>query len=326
MKLSRFAKYAWAVVAINLVVIVWGGFVRATGSGAGCGSHWPLCNGQVIPRAPTTEMLIEFSHRISSGIALLSVVVLLIWAYRAYARGHAVRRGAAVAMALMVVEALIGAGLVLLEYVAYNVSVARAWWMAGHLLNTFLLMAALSLTAWWASGGQPLRLRGQGAGQRTTVWLLGGALAGLLVLGMSGAVTALGDTLVLGGGISPDESPIVAGLVGMRIYHPLIAFVVGALVAAAAWIVHARRPGVAARRIAVFILAVYALQLLLGALNVALKAPVWIQMLHLLLSNLIWVGVVLLAAAALGSEVQEGTTAPAARPVAPAGGAAPRVS
>jgi heme A synthase len=198
--------------------------------------------------------------------------------------------------------------------------------MAGHLLNTFLLMAALSLTAWWASGGTPLRLRGQGAGQSTIVWLLGAALAGLLVLGMSGAITALGDTLVLGGGISPDESPIVAGLVGMRIYHPLIAFVVGALVAAAAWLVRVRRPGLATRRISTFILVVYALQLLLGALNVALKAPVWIQMLHLLLSNFIWVGVVLLAAAALGSAAQEAAAAPAPRPVSQAGGAAPRAS
>ena len=124
-KNQRFTVYAWAVLAYNLIVIMWGAFVRATGSGAGCGSHWPLCNGVVIPRAPTTETMIEFSHRISSGLALVSVVVLLIWAYRSYPSGGSVRRGAAWSMFFMVLEALVGAGLVLFEYVAANVSVAR---------------------------------------------------------------------------------------------------------------------------------------------------------------------------------------------------------
>lgn len=89
----RFAAFAWANVAYNLLVILWGAFVRATGSGAGCGDHWPLCDGQVIPRAPSTEMLIEFTHRLTSGVALLGAVALLVWAFRAYGRGHRVRRG-----------------------------------------------------------------------------------------------------------------------------------------------------------------------------------------------------------------------------------------
>ncbi len=293
----RFARYAWGVVLLNIVVIVWGAFVRATGSGAGCGDNWPLCQGEVIPRPESIETVIEFSHRVTSGLALISVVVLLIWAFRAFPRGSAVRKGAVASMIFMILEALIGAALVLLEYVAFNVSVGRAIWMGGHLINTFLLMAALTLTAWWGQGGQPLRLRNQGA----VGWTLLGAVVGMLVLGVSGAITALGDTLVLTGGISPAENALVATLVDLRIFHPLIAFVVGALVGLAAWVVMKRRPGQTTQRMGRAIIALYVVQLLVGSLNVALKAPVWLQLAHLAITTTIWILLVMLAAAALAA-------------------------
>lgn len=294
---TRFAVYAWAVVGYNLIVIMWGAFVRATGSGAGCGSHWPLCNGEVIPRAPSTETLIEFSHRITSGFALLSVVVLLVWAVRAYPRRHPVRRAAAVSMFFMVVEALIGAGLVLLEYVATNVSVARAYWMAGHLVNTFLLLAALALTAWWASGYPAPKLRGQG----WFAWALAPAFIGMLILGASGGITALGDTLVYGAGMRPEDSPVLAALVDLRIYHPLLAFLVGAILLVTLLLAMRSRPSSRVRQLSWILGSLYVVQLLLGAVNVALKAPVPIQLIHLLISNFIWIALVLLASAALAN-------------------------
>jgi len=302
--LNRFARYTWGVVALNLFVIVWGGFVRASGSGAGCGAHWPACNGQLIPRAESVETLIEFSHRVTSGLALLAVVLLLIWAWRAYPRGHVVRVGAVYSMVFMVIEALIGAGLVLLELVAYNVSIARAYWMAGHLVNTFLLVGALVLTAWWASGGERLQVRRQGA-VWTTLLL---AILAMMVLGASGAVTALGDTLVLGGGISPEESPIVATLVDLRIYHPIIAFVAGAFVALAAWLARVQRQSATTLRLSTWLFGLYGLQLTLGALNVALKAPIWLQMVHLFMTNVIWILLVLLVAAALDHRLAAGSS------------------
>ena len=293
----RFARYAWGVVLLNIVVIVWGAFVRATGSGAGCGDNWPLCQGEVIPRPESIETVIEFSHRVTSGLALISVVVLLIWAFRAFPKGSVVRKGAVASVIFMILEALIGAALVLLEYVAFNVSVGRAIWMGGHLINTFLLMAALTLTAWWGQGGQPLRLRNQGA----VGWTLLGAFVGMLVLGVSGAITALGDTLVLTGGISPAENALVATLVDLRIFHPLIAFVVGALVGLAAWVAMKQRPGQTTQRIGRAIIALYVMQLLVGSLNVALKAPVWLQLVHLAITTTIWILLVMLAAAALAA-------------------------
>jgi heme A synthase len=279
---------------------LWGAFVRATGSGAGCGNHWPLCNGELAPRTPALETLIEFSHRATSGIALLLTAGLLVWALRRYRKGHVVRIGAGLSMVFLVVEALIGAGLVLFEYVAANASLARAFWMAGHLANTFFLLAGLTLTAWWAMGGAPLRLRGQGQ----TGLMLGLALSAMVILGASGGITALGDTLVLTAGITPAESAVVALLVDLRIYHPLLALAVGVLVGLAAWTAMSKRPGVATQRFGRWVITLFVTQLLLGALNVALKAPVWIQLSHLLLADLIWVALVLLSAAALARTSQ----------------------
>src|SRR5687768_1412604 len=91
----RFATYAWFVTALTLAVILWGAVVRASKSGDGCGDHWPLCNGSVVPDASQTKTLVEFAHRATSGIAFLLVVVLGVWAFRAFGRGHAVRAAAA---------------------------------------------------------------------------------------------------------------------------------------------------------------------------------------------------------------------------------------
>lgn len=300
MKRSSFANYTWGVLAYHLLVILWGAFVRATGSGAGCGNHWPLCNGELMPRAPALETLIEFSHRTTSGIALLLTAGLLVWALRRYPKGHIVRTGASFSMVFLVMEALIGAGLVLFEYVATNATLARAYWMAGHLANTFFLLASLTLTAWWAMGGSPLRLRGQGP----VAVVLSIAWAAMVLLGASGGITALGDTLVLRAGITPAESAVVALLVDLRIYHPLLALAVGALVGLAAWMAMAKRPSAATQRFGRWAIGLFVVQLLLGALNVALKAPVWIQLSHLLLADLIWIALVLLSAAALAQTRQ----------------------
>ena len=94
MRLTGLARFAWGVLAINIVVILWGAFVRASGSGAGCGSHWPLCNGEVVPVAVQVQTVIEFTHRVTSGTAFLLVIGLLVWARRAFPVGHQVRAAA----------------------------------------------------------------------------------------------------------------------------------------------------------------------------------------------------------------------------------------
>lgn len=305
MKLSRFAQYAWAVLFFNLLVIVWGAYVRASSSGAGCGSHWPLCNGEVIPRTPTIKTLIEFSHRLSSGVALLLVVGLLVWAFRTFARRHPARTFARLAMLLMLLEAAIGAGLVLFELVAENKSIARALWMSAHLINTFLLVAMLAFTAWAASTEERFRLRGQGY----INWLLFVAMAGTLLLGVSGAVTALGGTLFpvtsLAEGLRQDLSPTAHILIRLRFYHPFIAVGVSTLLIITALLVRAWRGGEWTTRWAKTLIAVVLMQLVAGLVNLLLHAPIWLQLVHLLLADVIWLALALLAYTALAQPVRE---------------------
>src|SRR5690606_16442555 len=280
MKLDRLAGYAWGVLTLNLGVILWGAYVRATGSGAGCGSHWPLCNGEVLPRSPGLETFIEFTHRASSGLALLAEIVRFLWARRARPAGHPARTAAALSLVFIVVEALLGAGLVLFELVAENDSSLRAFSMVAHLVNTFILVAVLALTAWFASGGRPITIRGQG----NTLLLLGGALLALLVVGGTGAIAALGDTLFpsesLGQGLRNSFSSEAHPLIKLLRYHPLLAIFVGLYVAVAARYVHRRTPSLAARRLRDAVGALYLAQLLAGTVNMVLLAPVTLQMVH----------------------------------------------
>lgn len=296
--MTRFARYAWAVLAGNFAVVLWGAYVRASGSGAGCGSHWPLCNGVVIPRAPELATLIEFVHRLTSGTALLLVAGLFVWARRAAPRRSPVRAAAGAAVAFMLGEALIGAWLVLFELVAHNASLTRAFSLGAHLLNTFLLLGSLALTAWWASRGAPARWRGPAP----AAWAFGlGALA-TLGAGMSGAIAALGDTLFPSGslaeGFRADLSPTAHLLVRLRVLHPTLAIAAGAwlLVLSAA---AARRREPAPRVLARALGGLVAAQWLAGAVNLVLLAPVPLQLVHLALADIVWIVLVLLAASVL---------------------------
>jgi len=299
MKLLRnqpaFRHFAWGLLAYTVLVILWGGFVRASGSGAGCGNHWPLCNGEVIPHSPTLNTLIEFSHRLTSGLAGALAIALVMWAFFSFGRKAPVFRASVAVLVFMMLEGAIGAGLVLFEYVAYNPSIARAYWMAAHLTNTFFLLAALTLAAWWASGGHLPRVRGNGRDG----WMVLASLLGLLVLGASGAVTALGDTLVIGGGLDPADNAIVAALVGLRIYHPILACLMFVLVAATVYVSGRRSPSTWASRFGQAVVGLMLLQLLIGLLNVQLHAPIWLQMIHLLMTDLIWIGFILFSAESL---------------------------
>ena len=295
-----FVRYAWGTLAYTVGVILWGAFVRATGSGAGCANNWPLCNGEVIPRPERIETLIEFTHRATSGIAFLLVVGMAIWAFRRFARGHRVRWASGLAVVFMIAEALIGAGLVLFELVADNASIARAYWMAGHLLNTFFLLATLTLTAWWSTHDRPLAVRQSGG------WAvgLGVALFGMVLTSTSGAVTALGDTLYRLGETEPSATAEL--LIGLRSIHPILAIGASVVVLVIVMAAAQARSSALAQRLSRWIAGGLIGQLGLGALNVALSAPVWMQLAHLLVADLVWIGLIVFAATALA------TTAPTA--------------
>jgi len=300
--MNRFAKFAWATLGWNMFVILWGAFVRASGSGAGCGSHWPLCTGEIIPREPAIETLIEVTHRITSGVALILVLILLIGAYRLYPKGSIVRKGAIGSAAFILIEAMLGAGLVLFELTANNDSVARAIAIAIHLLNTFILLAWISLTAWWASGGKPITLKRKGI----LPWLILTSAVAIAILGMSGGITALGDTLFpsesIASTLAEQNAPNAHFLIQLRIYHPIIAVLVGMMGLYILRFIHRKSFDLTTRRLILLLGVLVLTQWSLGLTNVILLAPIWLQIIHLFVADTVWITFVLLSASILAVE------------------------
>ena len=139
-------NFAWFVLVYNVIVILWGAVVRATGSGAGCGDQWPLCDGAAIPQSPQFHTMVEFTHRMMSGGALILILALLVWTWRATAKGHLARWTAGIALVLVLNEAFLGA--LLVTVASHSASVATGVLLFScHLTNTLLLVAALALTA-----------------------------------------------------------------------------------------------------------------------------------------------------------------------------------
>lgn len=319
--MNRFAAYAWAVVAYNVLVILWGALVRATGSGAGCGEHWPLCNGQVVPVAHEIETVIEFIHRVTSAVGFVMVAALSVWSRRAFAAGHPARRAAAWSFGFMVVESLVGAFIVVRALTGDDSSVARAVVIAAHQTNTLLLLGALALTAWWAQ-----REPAPAARRAALTAALGAGLLGMLLLGSSGAITALGDTLFkpasLADGLRQKLEPGAHFLVQLRALHPIVAAAMGAYVTALGWLVGRSVADGRARRYAVALTALFFAQGGVGLLNLALLAPVAMQLAHLLMADLVWIAFVMLGAQVLTGARQVQSPARPASPVPPAAASA----
>ena len=292
---NRFAVAASALLVYTIGVILWGAFVRASLSGDGCGDHWPLCNGVALPVEPSTKTLIELTHRITSGICWIWTLLMWVAARRMFDQGHPTRSAAGWSIFFMTTEALVGAGLVLFRMVADNPSNARAAWMAAHLVNTFLLLAALTWMAASALRSNGLRFSRDAWSRR---WFGVAALLVLLV-GVSGAVAALGDTLFptdsLIEGIAEDFSPTSHLFLRLRLWHPVIAILSSGYLLWLAAALLRRDPKPPTRALGLTLGVLVALQIGLGLLNVALLAPVWLQLVHLLVADATWIVLVLLA-------------------------------
>ena len=299
LSLDRTARFAIGVVVLNLVVIAWGAFVRATGSGAGCGSHWPLCNGTVVPRAPRIETIIELTHRATSGIALIAVIALAYLVFRTRAPGHPARRPAVASVVLIILEALLGAGLVLFGWVEDDASWGRVGALALHLANTFLLLSALTLTAWRLAGGAGNRWRDNGV-DGAVVWSM---FAMVLLVGITGAMTSLGDTLFpaasLSEGMRRDFQSTSHFLERLRVLHPMLAVFSAVAIIRGSWLLTRRRSSPLTTLLAKITAGVIIVQIIAGLTNLALRAPVAMQLVHLLLADLVWISIVVLCAASL---------------------------
>jgi cytochrome c oxidase assembly protein subunit 15 len=288
-----FAVFSWIVLAYNIPVILWGAYVRVSFSGDGCGAHWPFCNGQVLPQKMSVPTFIELTHRMMTGLDSVLVIAMCVLAFMLFSKKHAARRYAIWSLFFLFIEALLGAGLVLFRMVARDQSAGRIWYLSAHLTNTLLLLGALTTVAWIA--------------RRNVAWLrlkhfsrplLGGLLVAIFV-SVTGAIAALGDMLYpassLPAGFSQDFSSSSAGLVRLRMLHPLVA------VAGAAYLLWLAAPGMKQqtdrqwKTASQMLAGLVVLQLAAGMVNLSLLAPIWMQLIHLLIADLVWIAVVMLA-------------------------------
>ena len=302
-KLSSFAGYAWFALVYNIVVILWGVFLRASKSGDGCGQHWLTCHGEVIPSAPEMKTVIEFSHRLTSGLAFIVVLALLVWAFRKFAKGHPIRKTAVISFIFIVTEALVGAGLVLTGNTAETLTASRPFWMAGHLINTFILLAFLSLTAWFASGGKTFNFKAQ----PKVLLFLGIAVLGIFLVGMSGSVAALSSMLfpseTLTEGVAKDFSDASHVLLRLRVSHPILSIMVAVfLVFLAGWFKSKAVGNFRVNRWANVLTILIVVQIAFGALTLLTLAPIVMQIGHLFLADAVWIVFVLLSASFLAEQ------------------------
>jgi cytochrome c oxidase assembly protein subunit 15 len=302
---GKFAKYAWFALGYNILVILWGVFLRASYSGDGCGQHWLTCGGEVVPSAPQLKTLIEFSHRITTALDGFVVLVLLIWAFLAFPRKHIVRWMAISSFVMIIVEGLIGRGLVLTGNTAGAITPTRPYWTAGHLISTFILLGVLSLTAWYASERKRFTFAQV---KSRDILLLGVGLAGILLSGVSGSVVALSNMLYpsasLIGGLAEDFSPASPGLVNLRIIHPILSIALSVFIYYySLWIKRsAGEKDYTLKILANYTFALIFFQVGAGILTYFTHAPIVMQIVHLLLADLLWVVFLLMSVEFLAAQ------------------------
>jgi heme a synthase len=310
-KLTGFARYAWFVLAWNVVVILWGVFLRASRSGDGCGQHWLTCRGEVVPSAPELKTLIEFSHRITSSVAGILIIILLIWAVTRWRRSHTgsdrlAMRMAAGSLIFVVIEGLLGAGLVLTGNTAENLTPERPFWMAAHLMNTLVLLAFLTLTARYASDGEAITLR---VPVKYLVAILAGVIA-IFLVGVTGSVAALANMIFPSGtlaeGLAKDLSPTSNILLRLRLLHPITAILTSVFVVfLTGWLAKESGKAAGVVRWSNVLSLLVLIQIGFGSLTLFMLAPILLQLGHLLLADAIWISYVLLAADFLSGRVRE---------------------
>ena len=199
--------------------ILAGAIVRATGSGDGCGSTWPTCKGRVIPELSDIPELIEFSHRAVSGI-LLVVTLIIFLKTRDLGKNNLKKVISNYLTFFVVLEAVIGAVIVLFEWVGLNSSLPRIVAVPIHLVNTFGLLACF-IALYKVVKDDLQSIKGIVDNQFLVVLCL------FLLSGATGSITALADVLFPSEsfiqGFVEDFDETSELLTRLRILHPIVA-------------------------------------------------------------------------------------------------------
>lgn len=266
---SRFLYWFWVY---TLIVIAWGAWVRISHSGNGCGDHWPLCNGDFIPDLQHGKTVVEFSHRITSGLYGLIVIGIFIFFRKASETSAQSKKISLYLLIFMILEALLGALLVKKSLVTVNDSIFRLVTMSLHQLNSFLLTGTTFLL--YLSTKQKLHIRPT----KLNVFFL--------MLAVSGAIASLAATLFpstsLWEGIIKDFSSDSHLFVKLRIVHPILA--VGIVTGIIYWLLTRPENEKAHAQLALklFMAAV------VGVVTLVTLSPVWLKLTHLMLAHFIW--------------------------------------
>lgn len=290
---KRFPTWTAKLILFNgflaLFIILWGAWVRLSGSGAGCGEHWPLCHGQVIPIAPSLKTLIELTHRLTSGIFGLTVLAQWYFSFKEYGKKHPQFLASFAFLVVTIIEALIGAVLVKKGLVVDDTSAMRAWVIGAHLVNTLLLLGVLA--SCYCFIHTPLELKRQ-IMRPLEKWLALTGLVLFLIVGAFGAITALGNTLFpstdLIQGLASDFDPNAPFLIRLRVYHPTMAGLLGAI-----WIglLVSWREREELATLAQISLGLIFISLGFGVANWLMMAPTWGALTHLFLGDLLWMSI-----------------------------------
>ena len=278
---------SWVLVAYTVLIILWGAWVRLSGSGDGCGDHWPLCNGEVVPLERVAKTWVEYSHRIST--ALYGLLILgQIWLSRRYfARRHPARFWALMTLVFTITEALIGRQLVKAGLVNESTDLSRLFVMPLHLVNTSLLLFSGVMTAESIRYGDlPRRLLPPEIKNRGALYI--GALTIILI---TGAIAALGSHLMpsesLLHGLTHDLAADAHPAVRLRILHPLLALALPVGILLFAQLPHVSAPESSQtlwfKRLSIGLV----VALLIGVATLSLLAPVWLKLTHLLMTNVL---------------------------------------
>jgi heme o synthase len=305
---SSFANYAWVVLAYNFLVVAWGVFLRASNFGDGCGTNWPFCGGEKNPAKGSLATLVESSHRLSTMLVGVLVIIMLVWSIRKFERGHLARRASWVVLGLTLFEGFIGRHLVVRELVTSNDTVERALWMCLHVTSTFGLLGAIAIAALSASHIRPLQFKKQGVAG----WLLATGFIGTILLGVSGAISAFGHQVRPDvHGLSDRLKPAAFWASKLAVAHPVGSASIGLFLLLMVGLVQHLRPDPFVRNAGKLVIGLLGVQMLVGLINIFYKAPIGLQMVHLVMADANWVSLVVLAVAALGVGIEPVESRPA---------------
>ncbi|MCB0334643.1 MAG: COX15/CtaA family protein [Bdellovibrionales bacterium] len=273
-------SYCLFLAGFALLIILWGAFVRISGSGDGCGDHWPLCHGNFVPNK-TLESIIEFLHRSSSGLFLCCSLALPWLVARATPRRHLARSAAIIFVITVIIEALIGALLVLAGLVADDASTLRAIVMSGHLVNTLLLFGSLiacwGLLAFKVPQQQSQRLN-------ASVFIL---LFYYIVTAMFGAFAALASALFpaesLSAGLEMDLAAAAHAVLQLRALHPVL----GLGFILVAFYFFSQRAKIPEQQFKLA-MALIISHCFFGVITFLSLSPVWMKLVHLASVELTW--------------------------------------